>query len=59
MNRFDDAFGFYRVMERLTQDREIGAVFLNRRIFDIAQTIFEILETVLLCQLRTKRHHFR
>ncbi len=44
-------------MQRLAQDREIDRVFLDRRILDVAETVFEILETVLLRQLRAELDH--
>ncbi len=36
-----------RVMQRLAQDGEIDRPFFNRRIFDVAQPVFEICEAVL------------
>ncbi len=35
------------VMQRLAQDGEIDRPFFNRRIFDVAQPVFEICEAVL------------
>jgi len=34
-------------MQRLAQDGEIDRPFFNRRIFDVAQPVFEICEAVL------------
>src|SRR5262249_24853966 len=50
VRRFDGALGLNRVMQRLTQQNQINTVLGDRRIFQIAQTIFEILKAVLLRQ---------
>ena len=46
------------VMQSLTEDRKIDTVFRDRQIFDIAQPVLEIFESMFLCQLGTELDHF-
>ena len=48
-----------RVVQCLAEDCEIDAVPLDRRIFDFAQAVFEILETVFFRESRTELDHLR
>ncbi len=43
----DRARGMDRMVQSLAKDREIDGIFVNRRIFDVAQPVFEICEAVL------------
>ena len=47
------------VMQRLAQNREVDRAFRDRRIFDVAEAVFEILEAVFLRQLRAELDHLR
>src|SRR5262249_37553174 len=47
----DRALGMNGVMQRLAEDREIDAVFCNRRIFNVAKPVFKILKSMFLRQL--------
>jgi hypothetical protein len=54
--------GFLRmngVMQGLAQNCEIDTVFRNRRIFNVAEPVFEVLEAVLFCELRSEFDHLR
>ena len=57
--RGNGALGMDRVMQRLTENREVDRVLVDRRILDVAEAVFEILETVLLRQLRSELDHLR
>ena len=46
-------------MQCLTQEDEIDTIFCNRRLFQIAQPVLEILEAMFLRQLRTELDHLR
>src|SRR2546423_8968653 len=46
------------VMQGLTEQDKIDALFRDRRIFQIAEAILEIFEAVLLRKPRTELHHF-
>ena len=46
VRRRDGLLRMNGVMQRLTQNRKIDAVFRDRRIFDVAKPVFEILESV-------------
>jgi hypothetical protein len=43
----DSSLRMNGVMQRLAQNREIDTVFRNRRIFNIAEQLLEVLEAVL------------
>ena len=55
----DRALGMNRVMQRLAENREVDGAFGDRRIFDIAEPIFEVGEAVLLREFRAELDHFR
>src|SRR4029077_16060029 len=55
----DGALGPDRMMQRLTQEREVDRVLVDRWILDVAQAVFEILETVALRQLCPELDHLR
>src|SRR5438034_8954772 len=46
------------VMQSLTEDRKIDTVFRDGRIFNIAEPVLEILESMLLRKLGTELDHF-
>ena len=47
------------MVQSLAENGEIDAALRNRRIFDIAQAIFEICEPVLFGELGAELNHFR
>src|SRR4051812_43662129 len=53
------AVGVNGVMQRLTEDCKLDAVFRDRRVLNIAQTVLEIFEPVFLRQLRPELDHLR
>ena len=59
MSARDRVLGMNRVMQRLTQNREVDRALGDRRIFDIAESILKIGEAVLLCEFRAKLNHLR
>ena len=46
-----------RMVQGLAEQGEVHAVGLDRRLFDFAEAIFEILEAVFLCQPRAELDH--
>ena len=46
-------------MQRLAENREVDRAFRDRRILDVAEPVFQILEAVLLRQLRAELDHLR
>src|SRR5450432_1741244 len=48
-----------RVMQSLTQNREVDRAFGDRRIFDIAESVFQVPEAVLFRELRSELNHLR
>ena len=59
MSCIDSPLGVNGVVQRLAQDCKIDAVFSNRRVFNIAKPVFEIIESVFLRQLRAELDHLR
>ena len=57
--RGDRALRMDRVMQRLAENGEIDRAFRDRRIFDVAEPVFEIREAVLLRELRAELDHLR
>src|SRR6516162_2199635 len=45
------------VVQRLAQDCKVDAVFRDWRVFNIAQPVFKVFESVFLRQLRPKLNH--
>ena len=56
--RGDGSLGMNSMMQSLTQDCKVDTVFRDRRIFNIAKPVLEILESVFLRQLRAEVDHF-
>src|SRR4030095_3158533 len=54
----DSFLGMNGMMQRLTQHRQTYAIFGNRRIFDVANAVLQVLEAVFLCQLPAELDHF-
>src|SRR5262245_5473088 len=46
-------------MQRLTQEREVNRVLLDRRILDVTQAVFAILETAAFRELSSELDHLR
>src|ERR1051326_3734854 len=59
MRRFDGPFRLDRVMQRLAQQDQIDGFLRDRRIFQIAQPIFEVLEAMVFCELGSEIDHLR
>src|SRR5215469_12359561 len=55
----DGALGVNSVVQRLTEDCQIDAVSRDRRVFNIAKAVFEILKAMLLRQLGAELDHLR
>jgi len=55
----DGALGMDRVVQCLAENGEVDCAFRNWRIFDVAQTVFEIGEAVFLRELRAELDHLR
>src|SRR6267154_5383732 len=53
----DRAFGMDGVMQRLAENGQIDYALRDRRIFDVAEAIFQIGEAVLLRELRAELDH--
>ena len=47
----NSALGMNGVMQRLAQNRKIDTVFCDRRIFNVAEPVFEIFKSMFLRQL--------
>ena len=57
--RARNGFGrFGCMMKRLTENNQIGAVRIEGRVLEIAETKLKILEAVLLCLGRAERYDF-
>src|SRR2546423_7415718 len=59
MGARDGALGMDRVVQCLAENREIYRAFRNRRVFDVAETIFQIGEAMFFGELRTELDHLR
>src|SRR5205814_7836793 len=59
MRAGDRVLGMDRVMQRLAKNGEIDGAFRDRRIFDVAEAVFEICEVVLPGELRAELNHLR
>src|SRR5256714_15400909 len=57
MGAGDGALGMDRVVQCLAENGEIDRAFRNRRVFDVAETIFQIGEAMFLRELRTELDH--
>ena len=59
MSSVNGPLGMNGVVQGLAEDCEIDAVFSDRRIFNITQPVLEVLEAMLLRQLRSELDHLR
>jgi hypothetical protein len=57
MRRGHGLFGVHRVMQGLAQNSQIHAVLRDRRIFNIAQPVFEIFEIMFSRKFRSELNH--
>ena len=55
----DRAFRLRRMMQRLTENREIDAFLCNRWLLHVAKAIFDVAKAVIFRQLRRELDHFR
>src|ERR1043166_2823250 len=59
MGAGDGALGMDGVVQRLAENGEVDRAFRDRRILDVAETVFEIGEPVFLRELRSGLDHLR
>src|SRR6516225_655184 len=58
MGSRDSSLGMNGVVQSLAKDRKIDTVFRDRRIFNVAEPILEILKSMLLRELAAELNHF-
>ena len=59
MRSADRALGMNGMVQSLAEDCKVDAFFRDRRVFNIAEPILKVLESVFLRQLRPELDHLR